>query len=54
MNYTIFFLKSQDAILKTKKGAIKLLRAAGAVPVIAADPDEKKRAQALKSGAGHL
>lgn len=33
--------------------AIKLLRVAGAVPVIAADPDEKKRAQALKSGADY-
>ena len=31
--------------------AVKLLRAAGAAPVIAVDPDEKKRAKALSCGA---
>lgn len=33
--------------------AIKLLRQAGAVPIIAADPDEKKRALALTLGADY-
>ena len=33
--------------------AVKLLHSAGAVPIIAADPDEKRRELALKNGADH-